>query len=249
MQSPSEELKGNAIVMRIRIAFTNSDDNSAIQAKATSIMQGFNEWWALATSWIEIASEEDFEPAPRPSTSPNWVRFWTDQGTGEVTEIVGMGFSVDCRMSKTIPLNPSSLQSVFTLASEGKQPPIEWLLIRDSRFFLYTRQWRRAVIDAGTASEVAIVKMIDEPLAETALILRNKLLSDNQGLKRRGELLTLLGGSLPSRFQQRLIEPRNDASHEGADPTELDARDAVEAAVEVVKSALPLTTFFVYDTV
>jgi hypothetical protein len=238
---------GNAIVTRIRTAFMTVGDDTAIQIRNQGIVNAFSNLWALTNSWIEIAAEDDFIPSPRPSTSPNWVRFWTRMDNGEIGEVGGLTVLIKCDASRAIPLDPSRLQECLTLASEGIQPPIEWLLIRDARYFLYLRQWRRAVIDAGTASEVSITKMIDKRLTEIPERLKQKLMSDNQALKKRGEFLTLLDGTLPIKFQQRLIEPRNNASHEGADLTESEAHDAVKAAIEIVRSALPLANFFVYD--
>lgn len=61
-------------------------------------------------------------------------------------------------------LESSDLQACVTAAGD-QAPPAEWLFIRDARSLLGAGQNRRAMIDAGTAAEVAMTNLIDRYLA------------------------------------------------------------------------------------
>jgi hypothetical protein len=62
-------------------------------------------------------------------------------------------------------------------------------------------------------------------------------------LGKRLQLWEKSGGNPPANTQKRLIDPRNAATHEGANPTPNESYDALLIAAEIVEAAYPLASF------
>ncbi len=111
-------------------------------------------------------------------------------------------------------LRVDELQMCATTA--GRQsPPAEWLLIRDSRSLMRAGQNRRAIIDAGTAAEIAMTALIDKYLdgVGTDEPVKKALAEKYRALEGRESLLrTLQPGLLSDQLKRDLIwppKPRN----------------------------------------
>jgi HEPN domain-containing protein len=128
----------------------------------------------------------------------------------------------------------------------GNQPPAEWLLIRDARSHLNKEEYRRAVIDAATAAELAMTALIDKFLEDANALepLRKALARSSTNLGGKREVLNLLRpGLLHKRLQPDLIDKRNGASHRGEQYTREEATAALDIATAIVESAYPLASY------
>jgi HEPN domain-containing protein len=129
----------------------------------------------------------------------------------------------------------------MALTVTGRKPPAEWLFIGDARSLMKTGDYRRAVIDAGTAAELAMTEILDQYLATTESDTRNALLSRSRTLEGRATLIKELNaGEIPTDFTPGLKNPRNRAAHGGEQPTRSVAQKAVEIAEEIVEQAHPI---------
>jgi hypothetical protein len=112
---------------------------------------------------------------------------------------------------------------------------------------LHSDEYRRAVLYAGTATELALTAALDRYGAETSEPIKAKINST----KMLGPLLKLatrrISSKVPDQLQERLIEPRNVAMHEGAMLTKERAEAAIEAAAEAVGATYPLSDFGLAD--
>jgi hypothetical protein len=143
---------------------------------------------------------------------------------------------------------------IACITATGNQglPPAEWLFIRDARSLLNAGQSRRAVLDAGTAAELAMTTLIDKHLNDTnADEAVRKAIA--RGYRNLGAKKTLLGflrpGLLSARVQPDLIDKRDTAIHgrsragHGWDEVTFEqAQIAVEIATEIVEAAHPLAS-------
>jgi hypothetical protein len=105
--------------------------------------------------------------------------------------------------------------------------------------------YRRASIDAGTASEVALSSAIGEELASKGLnpeFIERTILASN-GLDGLFSLYLSFGHSLPvsrGNVLANLAGVRNRAAHAGRVPTREEATQAVELAHTLVTTAHPV---------
>lgn len=103
-------------------------------------------------------------------------------------------------------------------------------------------QYRRAVIDAATAAEIAATKLIDGLVVGRAPEERNQLLMKHQTHGGKTKLLAKLGDPPPATFWADLVDRRNDAVHGGLDVGFPQWRAASLAALTLVERAFPLPT-------
>lgn len=239
----------NWTVMVARFRFTtpvaNSDEASTNAAQ--TIYDALKPWWVIVSSWIELFTHQNLNPPvrERPQLLGQTVPFWSSRD-GETPYTVSVASKGTLKWPRSVNLVDGEVfQKCLDLAAEGLEPPFEWMLIRDARSLLLSNEYRRAVLDAGTAAELAIMRKLDDILSETSIDVQDALLAKYRMLGASSDLLTKLGGELPDNFRKNLIEARNRAAHTGISPKIEQASAAVEAAAEMVEIAIPLASLTV----
>ncbi|WP_131809426.1 hypothetical protein [Mycolicibacterium iranicum] len=233
-----------ARIRRWRFETTINTTNYASDffAKRAVAVRELEAWWELVSSWISVFTRQDFVEIGK---THNGIR------VGPIITWSGGtdGYRVNGSIDKSIPvvsdqveiLDHRTLTACMAHAANGSQPPDAWLFIRDARSLVSARQYRRAVIDAGTAAELAIIALVDPTLASMNFLEREKLYEKNRGLWELSNLMvTQSAGTRPARLQQDLAEPRNRAAHEGAVLNEAKANAAIAVAVALVEQLHPL---------
>jgi hypothetical protein len=154
--------------------------------------------------------------------------------------------------NRGIPQSQLRLSDLETcVAAAGNQsPPAEWLFIRDARSLLRAGQSRRAVLDAGSAAELAMTTLIDKYLDDVHVsdsAVKSAFGRFNNLVAKQEVLKLLRPGLLPERTRPDLIDLRNTASHGRGkagrgwdDITFQQAQAAVEIATAIVELAHPL---------
>ncbi|MDT5303612.1 MAG: hypothetical protein QOG79_6934 [Mycobacterium sp.] len=207
-------------------------------------IQELEAWWSLVSTWISIFTKQDFVEIGKTRRAMRVGPIVTWNGGAD-------GLRVNGSKETSIPnvneeggveiLNHQALLACTRLAASGTPPPDEWLFIRDARSLVNARQYRRAVIDAGTAAELAMTALIDPTRTGMNLLQREKLFEKNRGLWELSNLMvTQKAGTRPYRLRQDLAEPRNRAAHDGAVLSETKANAAVAIAADLVEQLHPL---------
>lgn len=141
-------------------------------------------------------------------------------------------------MEGSTAITPELLARVMTLAGQGA-PPIEWQLIRHARVDLALGRWRRAVLDAGTAAELALTHLIDKHLAIVPETVTAALMDRYRTLGGRVDLACRLNLDVPTGLREGLIAPRNIAAHAGSPLTVAHATTAVALAAAIAETSCP----------
>lgn len=203
-------------------------------------------WWSMLADWIGVVSAQDLIELGRQrrqsfSRTTMWI---TEPQAGQEP-----GFSwiqmPELRPYVGSPLTRVQLERCMSLIGEERRPPDAWLMLRDARSLLNTGEYRRAVLDAGTAAELALTSALDRYLAvhssddvAAALMDRSKML---QPLTKLVKELNIV--ALPEHFQQRIIEPRNKAVHGGEETSKDVAETAIATTSELLHATHPLADF------
>jgi hypothetical protein len=135
-------------------------------------------------------------------------------------------------------LTPRGLHRCLFAVASGHIPAPERLHLCDARSLHNDGQWRRAVIDAATAAEVAITSWLDNRLNTAEPQVKTALLGTSLTLGRLHRLYTQLGGALPSGFDNLVVRPRNHAAHRGM---ALNGEQSA-AAIDATSALLDVTT-------
>lgn len=236
--------KYHALVYRCRFYTTVEASNERdFQTAASAFLGELDDWWNRFTDWVGVVAGQDFIGLGgymRPGTTAGAIRTWTGDAHGN-----RIGQGIESRFPPPrygIPPAKLSLEDMRRcVAVTGRQtPPAEWILIRDARLLLNAGHIRRAVLDAGTAAELAMTALVDEYLADANALepLRTAIAKGYNNLGAKHALFKLLRpGLLPQQTQPDLIDKRNTASHGGDQITVDEAIEAIQIATTIVDAA------------
>jgi hypothetical protein len=222
-------------------------------AAADDFLNELDDWWTRFTSWVGILASQDFVRLGSGmggiKTRP--LSMWTSNADGQRAGRDIRSYVPEHGIVPMSVLELHDLQACVTATGSEEPPPAEWLFIRDARSLLNGGQSRRAVIDAGTAAELALTTLIDRYLisANTDERVRKALTKRYTGLEGRTALVRrLLPGLLSDQLQRDLIDPRNLATHGGHSFTDAAAQTAVDLATVIVEEAQPLASLLSTQT-
>lgn len=166
-------------------------------------------WFDQVRSWVEIFTAQDLDPGHRVYDA----------------ETVGAGLTfiapphegtLGVRLT-TRPIQPVSrdeLQWILAAVRDGREPPLECLLIRDANAAFARGFYRRAIIDAAAALEIALVRFLGERIEELPEKQRQRL--ENRPTLGVSISIAKVSGfkfEMPFEDLRRLNEARNDAVH------------------------------------
>jgi hypothetical protein len=206
-------------------------------------------WWDLVSSWISIFTKQDFVEIGKTGSGIRVGPIVTWCGNDERQRVNGSrDTSIPIVNSVGVDrLGETTLRRCLQLAANGTQPPDEWLFIRDARSLVNAKQYRRAVIDACTATELSLTALIDVKLIADGVSEkdRKKKFKDHHGISKLTQLHKKVGaaGSLPKDLVREVGTTRNRAAHAGYKPTLQETTTSIEAAVLVVEQAYPLANY------
>lgn len=118
-------------------------------------------WFDEVRSWVEIATGQDLDPGHRvydAETVGAGLTFIAPPHEGD------LGVRLTRRHIR--PVTAAEWQGILAAVRDGKEPPLEYLLIRDANAAFARGFYRRAVIDAAAALELALVRILDDRIED-----------------------------------------------------------------------------------
>lgn len=226
-----------------RLAFAlelEAADLKPLSQERLAAMREVDVWWTLFASWVSLFTSQDVTHSTARSGmqgGPVWT--WEcDQG---LRRKPSSNTSWPIRHEPPNLLDHVTLEACMELSASGDRPPDEWLFIAEARSLVNTGDYRRAVIDAGTAAELAMTEILDQYFATTETALRDAVLSRSRTLEGRATVIKeLKAATIPSDFTTGLKNPRNRAAHGGEQSTRDTAVKAIRVAAEIVEQAHPI---------
>lgn len=211
------------------------------------ITSAVDEWVARFAQALEVVAEIDLHPNPRTAESdlayvenlpihvpltdpPSWL---------------SRGFQRINVYRSHAAASRAHVSDAVTLANARVVIPTEHLLLSDARALLRRGDCRRAVIDAAAACEVALSRSVRRRLLDlgTASGYIDQALRSSRGIVDVYDLHAAVCVPLPisrSRLIDQLAGRRNDAAHDGQEPTGPEAIAALAVAKTIVGSVSPI---------
>jgi hypothetical protein len=162
-----------ANVRRFGISLAVDVDDDSVRDTGRRIAEAMSTWWAAVSAWIEVLHGQDLsrlgpvEPGIKFSGTTLWSRLYSLQGhpvrDGAILPVGSSNFGVVWPNYTSIAAQ--QLQRCIDQAQHHGSPPAEWLLIRDANSLYAGHDYRRAVLDAGLAAELAVTNLIRTHLA------------------------------------------------------------------------------------
>jgi hypothetical protein len=241
-ENSGDKSSGTATVFAIGLSTTCALGSE--QQSVNELTDAMNDWWPSVCDWIEVLTRQ-VHSGPGTASSlgfnhPIWL-----ESCGDVKRLfqehpIYIHRDHNDGLEAPAPITVDLLEA--SLARAGEVPPTEWLLIRDGRVAHHQGSRRRAVIDAGTAVELAVTELIRQCQPNLTEKQLEKQLKGHRTLGPRTALFQNLGGVLPS-GTDKLVWARNRAAHQGANPPAADSSRALLTAAEIVEAAYPLASF------
>ncbi|MFQ6329627.1 hypothetical protein ACLMAL_26310 [Nocardia sp. CWNU-33] len=223
------EPKLSAVIRRI--AFTANVPDPDIVGRE------IDGWTRRLTSWLDILTGQHLTVVGhKPARQfTNRTALFERRGDGTVTHLfTPRGFKPMYKLTEGLATK-EILRSAFELAGTGTEVPFPWLLIRDARALHRVAHTRRAVMECGSAAEMANVSLLKAggiaipPLATLGTTFN--LLKDK------------LNYPLPTDYKTAFVEVRNREVHMNPGSgyvSEAESSRILEIASALVEDAFPL---------
>lgn len=206
-----------------------------------------DDWQRRLFDWLETVAGQDLDP----HEPYRWIEFeppslvlWTLDENGKGYE-ASRPDSVEIKLNvPDAPVSRDQWRFVVAKANDGQETPIEYKLLNSARSALARGHWRRSVLEAATAAEVALTATLQHELSAGRADVAEALLDTHHALIRRDQLCRRLSIALPvsaKDMKEGLAEPRNKAIHAGEDPAGSEAREAYRIARDVVRKLVPIS--------
>lgn len=231
----------NGVVLRFPLPDGDTGDTTEVAADlGRRLYESIGDWLRRLRLWIEVATGQDLDPTVVAPTVRADLDLFLVDSHGSAGHIQNeRPLTIEGTMQRSF-VQIATWRAVLNRAGSNEEPPTERLLLHDARMGLRRRHPRRAVLDAGTAAEIALSQMLDAELASAPVAVGDMVRKQNRELGRLITALRALGVFLPDELQPKLAELRNSAIHRGQEPDIAVAGSAVTLAGEVVEQAHPL---------
>jgi hypothetical protein len=238
----------DVFVHMLAMRFPLSTDGAGVATRASQLLfESIGPWSRRLADWLEIVL---YHSPTLPFVLPLSKRRTLEERDGLRLDHVNAEGTRTRQVAEpglisTVPvvmnrIEESTWQTILSNVSDGLSPPIERLLLRDARVAIEEEHTRRAVLDAATAAEIAMSRLLEDQLHGARSEVVKLVLDQNRELGRLRRALEGFGVQLPKSLQEKLVKPRNDAIHYGAEPSPEGARVALSLARKVVDQVQPL---------
>jgi hypothetical protein len=192
-------------------------------------------WFERVRTWVEAAVDQDADPDNPIATVTN-----PGQGLMVMTEDNGVislpasALTIIANLVQYEAVKLPMLRKILNQANSGATPGDMHLLLKDSRAALRRNHFRRAVIDAGSATELALADF-NNRLAHVPTGSRLPTLGwyVNQSA-------IAAGAGVPANTQTDLVRVRNNAIHQNRVPSRDETILALDLARHIVNQVDPL---------
>jgi hypothetical protein len=211
-----------------------ADAADKIAANVTTFLTGIREWVEVVTCGFVPTGFSEVSPLRSGD-----LYFWSVDGPRR-TRISAKMNSLVAHSESDGSLNRRTWMQILEHVRCNTQPPIARVLLAAAYRSILRNDTRKSTIDAGTAAELALAKILDDKLARIPSPVAEVVVGAAQGLARLVHILrNRFGVDLPSEIHRRLGEPRNRTVHAGERPSVEVALGALKVAWQIVDLAHP----------
>jgi len=235
----------SALINELHYTFEITGADGAVSEACVRIGSDLASWWDRMSMWLDTYTGLDLRKHGHKRVLLLGTNFlaYTSHDAG-IIRPVNWASTVTVSPPRMIEVpDRATLARCFGAAGAGAVLPTEWQYLRDARSWLNAGETRRAVIDACTASEIALANQVHHLLAGTDEVVVQELLLRCDGIADVAKLVRKIGGSAATASQKQIEEQlarvRNRAAHAGKEPDHEEASQALKAATDVIERVLP----------
>lgn len=203
-----------------------------------TLREEWDNYWALCKDWLEALTEQDTYSGSTPSSKGRQYGVWIEIGDGAEAQHHAIA---DCGGSSPLiasrPISRKILECSLDRALEVAQIPLEYRLLRDARRSINLGDFRKSVIDCGSAIEVVLSR---ELIRLYGAAKKPQKTVDH--LAKHGTLGVIIdawnleGTTKFPKLNASVADLRNDIIHRGAKCTAEEAMDIYEIGRKVLET-------------
>lgn len=230
-----EEFQPATALRRIAITAVQAPvDTRSWRGPDQQLAESIKLWFDRVRSWVEIFTGQDLDPAHRiydVETVGAGLTFITPPREGK------LGLRLTTRHVQ--PVTAEEWRAILAAVLDGREPPLEHLLIRDAHAAYARGFYRRAIIDAAAALEITLFRILDERIEDLPEPQRKRL----KGKPTLGTVINIaqvsgLEFDVSFKDLKRLIDARNDAVHRAQAPDDFDSAMLLRIADRFLQSSV-----------
>ncbi|RNL77585.1 hypothetical protein [Nocardioides marmorisolisilvae] len=194
-------------------------------------------WFDAVRTWSEAMTGQDLDPNHRVYSATSHGAQLTMLDPEPTTD---GPLALTLTTPRVMPVPAQAWRKLLELVAAGHEPPLEETLSRDSRNAYGRGHYRRSVIDAASAAEIVLHRLISTSLTAANMPngdYRKKL--EKLGKQPLGELVAIVEKAdidldVDTAGLQELVDMRNDAIHRGITPGSFQAFAPVQAVMNLL---------------
>jgi hypothetical protein len=210
-------------------------------AAARKIYAGFRTWFHLFEQYVKLFTPYRTSGARVVSESTGPIRLLIDDGNQLRHISTNRAMTINVYMSqKDESLHLDGLKEACRLSSLGLHPRLEYQLMLEAYSARNSGDFRKAIIEAATALEVALTNRALEEFRIRKISFGKALLKKFRALNGRFELVRLLSIPFPEKdYQNLIINPRNEVIHKPQFPSDGLAHQVISEVDQLLRLFSP----------
>lgn len=241
---PRGAADGAAAVSRLMVRFLVRDRSCTTgNDVAERVVQALPNWFRNVAVWLQALTQQDLDPdnPTREMGGPGGLFMWGVDPENEAFIAMGRQVMTVTIESRSSYIGGPAWRLALRQASTAGGPPLAWEILVAASRAARRGNGRRAILEVGTAVEIAIEQAIRGRLEKSnALATVGAIMDQIRMLGPRIEFGRKLGLVLPSDIRGSLVEPRNSAAHGGSSPDSRVVQQALRMGREVLETHAPL---------
>lgn len=194
-------------------------------------------WFDQVRSWVEVITGQDLDPEHRVYAAEDVA-----PGLSFISPPHNASLALTITTPRIRPVQQEEWRMILAAVRDGREPPLEELLSRDARAAHARGSNRRATVDAATAVEVVLARVVTSreeqlPEAQAARLSRKPMFGTFIDIAHASGLEF----AVPFEMLRALNKARIDAVHHGREPNSWDTANHVQVAIDFLGAHGPYT--------
>jgi hypothetical protein len=217
-------------------------DENEFHNGVSAMSRELDDWFEAITDWLAALTDHNFVQLGSKQLSVSELGFsaWSGDEHGRRHTMCGLNLTIVPRQSEAVTAD--QLRTCMYLGAKEPQASDRMAVDSGRAVARLRRPVSTAVLDAGTAAELALTAMLEPHIYPSGDAIREALFDRYRTLGDLKKLaLKLIREKVPEGLEEDLIAPRNLAVHKADKPvTRQTAKKAILKAIEVVSTAHPI---------
>lgn len=227
----------HSALMRFRLPADRMHD------KATAVHHNFLGWFDAFVAYVDLLTKQrrtafsEVEPYPSQLDLFRWV---AEGSRDRPYKAAPQAVSLQLVMTDETLLTPKQFREACELASSGRPPALHYRVQLEAYRAMRARDFRKALIETGSAAELALTRVIRDRLERLGVTFADELSKKYQGLGGKFQMARTVGLQMPDLdYRKRLVQPRNDVTHKGGFGDRETAFDAIKVTDQLLAAICP----------